>query len=271
MLVFVRRQAILLSKTNAMESIMKKLGKAQKGFSIVKTLLLLIVTAIIGFIGWFVWDTQRSASQTLDDSNASAPIVKSTKTAQTELSKFQQVSIDKGAVTMSVPSDWTVKSVPQKTYRADDASGAYKDETTEITTVSSPDSKAYVKFEGFIGGLGGACNPAEVGSIEKVVKQSLPNANGYEFVQYFNTQGSYSAGMMSQEEAARVKNGANYCDVAMAGFSPGFYIGATRLYIGYGIPTDENTGMLSSAQYDKFVSSRAYSQAKAIILSVKRQ
>jgi hypothetical protein len=44
----------------------------EDGFSAVEAILILIVVAIIGFAGWFVWHSQQATSKTLDAANNSS-------------------------------------------------------------------------------------------------------------------------------------------------------------------------------------------------------
>ncbi len=56
----------------------------QKGFSIVEGLLIFVVVGILGFTGWFVWNSQRQTNETLDNAaKDNSAVITSTKTPTT--------------------------------------------------------------------------------------------------------------------------------------------------------------------------------------------
>jgi hypothetical protein len=49
-----------------------KLSSNQSGFTVVEGIAIIVIVAILGFTGWFVWSSQKATSKTLSDTNKSA-------------------------------------------------------------------------------------------------------------------------------------------------------------------------------------------------------
>lgn len=79
-----------------------KLKLNQTGFSAVEAILILVVVAIIGFTGWFVLQSQRSASKTAQETTASnsSAVASAVPTYTAEVGKF----------TLRYPADWSVRT-----------------------------------------------------------------------------------------------------------------------------------------------------------------
>jgi len=45
---------------------MKKLNRDQAGFSAVETILIIVIVAIVGFVGWFVYHSKQNSDKALD-------------------------------------------------------------------------------------------------------------------------------------------------------------------------------------------------------------
>lgn len=75
--------------------------KESSGFSAVEALLILVAVAIIGFTGWFVWQSSKTTDKTLSDGNrsAAAPAVAKKKVTTTK----QLSSTTDAASTDNVP------------------------------------------------------------------------------------------------------------------------------------------------------------------------
>jgi hypothetical protein len=70
---------------------MKKLN--QKGFSAIEGLLIIIVILMIGFIGYYVWHTQKDANKTLDTATKSAQTSSSSPSKQTKAADQKYLDI----------------------------------------------------------------------------------------------------------------------------------------------------------------------------------
>jgi len=79
----------------------------QKGFSAVEFILILIIVSIVGFAGWFVWNSQKQIAKTLDDTNKSATAVIATKkevTAESTPVATNYLTVKEWGVKFEIPS-----------------------------------------------------------------------------------------------------------------------------------------------------------------------
>lgn len=79
----------------------------QKGSGLVEIILILVVIAILGFTGWFVWHSKQSANKTLGEtekSSTQAPVTKkSNASQQSDTSNY--VDIKEWGVKLVVPAE----------------------------------------------------------------------------------------------------------------------------------------------------------------------
>ncbi|MEI9914067.1 MAG: hypothetical protein WDN66_03750 [Candidatus Saccharibacteria bacterium] len=74
---------------------MNKISKNEKGFTVVEGLLIVLVLAVIGFGGYYVWHTQhktKPVAVTTSSSTKPATTAKTTTTAPTSTTKYLQVT-----------------------------------------------------------------------------------------------------------------------------------------------------------------------------------
>ena len=76
---------------------MKSYSKDQQGFGTVEALLILVIVVIVGFVGWFVYNTNQKASKTIDsanqsNSNSQAVNLTSTNTSSAAGTKAKEVA-----------------------------------------------------------------------------------------------------------------------------------------------------------------------------------
>jgi type II secretory pathway component PulJ len=59
------------------------MNKQQSGFAVVESLLILVIVAIIGGTGWFVWHSKQQTDKTLSETGNSQAVNPSKKTPTT--------------------------------------------------------------------------------------------------------------------------------------------------------------------------------------------
>ena len=90
----------------------------QKGFTLVETLLVIIILAIIGLGGYYVWHTQHSktlltTTSTNTNTNSSVPV---------KVSTINKMSLATGSVTFNLPKDWSTNTTGASSCRIEVAS-----------------------------------------------------------------------------------------------------------------------------------------------------
>jgi type II secretory pathway pseudopilin PulG len=107
--------------------------KRQKGFAHVQILLALVVVAIIGGVGFFVYNAQKDTNKTLDTAANAVNDPQSTKkTNQTDQNAVKEedswllFTPDDGAYTVRVPDGWKTVSLNGNLYNRDANFMAYK-------------------------------------------------------------------------------------------------------------------------------------------------
>jgi type II secretory pathway pseudopilin PulG len=117
------------------------MARNQKGFTAVEALLIMIIVAMLGGVGWYVWHSQRTANKNLDD--ASNTVTQPTSVTKTHSKsencdptmpsysfiKYQYIYYSKyGCYSIKLPSDWNFyeyKNDPSyETYDLKNFSGA---------------------------------------------------------------------------------------------------------------------------------------------------
>jgi|GEM_PF-1140268 len=81
----------------------------QKGFSIVEGLLLLIVTAIIGFVGWYVWHSRSTKSEAptpVPTSKASNSETETDTKTTDPYSGWKSATSSRAKFSIKYPSNW---------------------------------------------------------------------------------------------------------------------------------------------------------------------
>ncbi len=67
---------------------MKSMHKKQNGFSAIEAVLILVIVAMIGFTGWYVWHAKQSADKTLTADSSSTPSFKKKSSTQSSTAKI---------------------------------------------------------------------------------------------------------------------------------------------------------------------------------------
>lgn len=118
---------------------MKKTQKNQNGFGLVEALLLIIAVALVVFVGYYVWHTQKQTDKTL---NQAAKV--SDKSAQPV--KLDTYVDPVANYSLKYPDSWKVKTTL----------GTQANQPTSQTSMTSPSGQA-INLRTWYGGLGGAC------------------------------------------------------------------------------------------------------------------
>jgi Tfp pilus assembly protein PilV len=112
----------------------------QAGFSIVETLLILVIISILGFTGWYVYHAKQTSNKNYSTNNSTVPTYKKKTTAKaaattdpyagwrTATLKYEQVSY-------RYPADWTVTDTSASTPK-DDSNGCVYPGTDSVVLTS---------------------------------------------------------------------------------------------------------------------------------------
>lgn len=247
------------------------MAEKQKGFGAIEFILVIVAIGIVGFAGWFVWNSQKQMSKTLDDSNKGSSSAASTEQTGAAVpdsdASLVPISVEGGHATVYAPKNWKVTNGD-----ANDQSGLFA--TVKIT---SPDSKVAVTFAR-LGGLGGYCDPTDGATMTRLKVTLLVNTPSLSYVEYLQSDGKiYKMSVTPTAKAAALKNGASVCDAYQDEIMEKYqdYAGNAVFSISYK-PFDDKLGdsvstatPITSAEYDAFVSDADYIAAKNILHSLK--
>ena len=83
------------------------MSNKEKGFSAVEGLLIFVIVALIGFVGWYVWQAKQNVDKDLSvaDTSSNASTVPK-KEASTELKKYEDKQL---GIKFSYPKSWKLK------------------------------------------------------------------------------------------------------------------------------------------------------------------
>src|SRR5690348_16917946 len=93
--------------------------KIEKGFTVIETILVLVIIAILGGTGWFVYNAHKNANKTLDqasqvaNSSVSAS-KKATKPVNNTANWLQWTAPDK-SFQMKIPDGWNLNQNSETT------------------------------------------------------------------------------------------------------------------------------------------------------------
>lgn len=238
-----------------------------KGFSAIEGLLIIVIVGILGFTGWYVYNSKQNA----DKSNTASTQVSSstaTKAAADPYAGWKTYTSTYEKSSYRYPSDW--KSVAPKMTGQDANADAYQ--------LQSPSGKVTVSWISGVGGVGGACSdkvqPPAVDAdgigacphYEVVDNQKIAGADLYYVSGTYTSDGStYSPFFALQNSKGITKTGG--------------YLG---LLLFTCKQTDSSCGLMggtaisgggfdktTKAQAQAFLSNSEAKQAKLILLSYK--
>jgi hypothetical protein len=158
------------------------LGTNNKGFTLVEALLIVLVVAVIGFGGYYVWQNQRKDDTTKANSTSSTSPNSVTKSGSTDpYQGWKSYCSSLGGLCIKYPSSWTYA---QDTSNSGPAG-------SEVNTITSPSHKVVVVYapDVQLGGTG-------VSETSNVVDVTPNKAGDFAVVQLVNTvktSGSYTA------------------------------------------------------------------------------
>lgn len=243
----------------------------QKGFGAVELILLFVAIGIVGFAGWFVWNSQKQMNKTLDDASKGSSSVSSTDTAITAKANSDTslvpISVEGGHATVYAPKNWQVTN------------GGSNDQAGMFATVkiTSPDGNISATLAR-LGGLGGYCDPTDGYTINKLKVTPLINTPSLSFVEYLQSDSKlYKMSVTPTAKAAQLRDGASVCDAYQDEVMSNYmdYAGNAVFSISYK-PFTEKIGdsmsaatPITTAEYNTLMNSADYNIAKNIFLSLK--
>jgi type II secretory pathway pseudopilin PulG len=149
----------------------------QSGFTVVEVLLGLILIAIIGFAGYYVWHSQKKTDDTKNTADKTSQSTLNDSSAQ-QLSETYTNPV--GHFSVNYPSGWTLKQAKTVNDSVSPYAGA---------TLTDPSGKYHLSMSSNNGGKGGDCQPKgsdtpfasgnECASMEFLSSETLPIHNVY--------------------------------------------------------------------------------------------
>jgi hypothetical protein len=126
------------------------MNKSQKGFGAVEGLLIFVIVGMLGGVGWYVYNSNKTTNDLLD--NTSDPVsikAKSSKKIETttpkqvdETANWAKVTSGKNAFSVKVPDGWNLQNWTSRDYLS---ASSYKDLTFtsgKVATVANGDAAA---------------------------------------------------------------------------------------------------------------------------------
>ena len=249
----------------------------QKGFSVVKSILIFFVIAVLGFAAYFVWNRQKETAQT-------STVPRNTVATSTKktVSKPQSKngSIDSGFGVMmgfKYPSTWKISSVIEGPMPLNSSEGS----TTETIELTSPSGAYKVVYKiGANGGLGGACDPEDGGKIAYLNTKPLQSFSSTVYAETFfenvvaekrngtvlKTTTMPSIGLMQADEVNATAVQKSACDIYLADVIKLSDANDVTL-IGAKMEIYELSTGAALETFKSKLSGAEYQQAKAILLS----
>lgn len=122
--------------------------KDQSGIAILETVLILVVVGIIGFTGWYVWQSRQTADKTISQTGNSTTL-KPTKTGGKPTAKSTTVCAKLEKLCVDVPSNWSVvtNEVKEDEFQKGDELKLQRSGSNNSLTLTSG-----------INGIGGTCD-----------------------------------------------------------------------------------------------------------------
>lgn len=124
----------------------------QKGFAVLESLLILVIIAIIGGTGYYVWHAKKYAYNTYDTTTSSA--INAPDTSQGAPSGWKEYTNTEAGLRFNYPADWS--SQVDDIIRGDD--GTFGGVSGDLT---APSGKKLNWTYYYVGGKGGGCEPAK--------------------------------------------------------------------------------------------------------------
>jgi hypothetical protein len=114
----------------------KKIRHNSKGFGALELVIILVVVGLLGFGGWYVWNSKKSADKPSSATQPTGSDQESTATEETPAAGWKTYSNASPAFSFQYPDDWTVaKEESSNTYVSIRISSPdYKERETELCT-----------------------------------------------------------------------------------------------------------------------------------------
>lgn len=170
---------------------MRKLD--QNGSGVVEVILILVVIAILGFAGWFVWHSRQTR---LPDKTTGTSSTLKTSGQEPTAGNTTTVAPASVNITLTSPAGWEVTHP-----------GDY---TTDIT---GPGGDVYIEVSG-LAGLGGMCQPDQQGMYRTVqtVQLNNPSLTLVAYTSDDQYQGPVASEVVPTSDASHFKVGSSVCD-----------------------------------------------------------
>ncbi|MBP9852656.1 MAG: hypothetical protein QG629_73 [Patescibacteria group bacterium] len=107
--------------------------KSQKGFTAIEGLLVIILVGILGFTGWFVWNSQRQTNKTTEQTVTSGFVAKK----KTAITKPVETAINTTDENYLEIKEWGVKLLLNDEIKKSNLSYVFKKGTSDISQSDS--------------------------------------------------------------------------------------------------------------------------------------
>lgn len=239
----------------------------QNGSGIVEAFLIIVVIGILGFTGYFVWHSQKSATTTLNETLKATNSSLSAKTpaAKSAAPKLLTASMDAAVgkdISFTYPETWSLtKGAVQKSPYLD-----------QKVTVKSPSGSLSLVYEASDGGLGGACSPADSGTISSLRIEPIAQFDKASYVETTFTSGMNNgkttfAGIMDKDSLGNAKQGGSYCGLYLADVITMMNNAGNVLNLTAHVDFADANVSTSATAFQRALGSSEYTQAKSILLS----
>ena len=186
----------------------------QEGFSAVEAILIILIVGIISFAGWFVWNSQKQTSKTIDESNKSSSAATSTKKTTVSNATASSSTVQ-GTVNYVDVKDWGVKiplseGIKSISFKYDTSRTFFPGDVIVITSITDSSGKEFKPFvsNGVINeqnvdaicttyGLGRSTNSSEINATTGLPYDQASHVGNY---YYYNAHPS--GGSCGQSDAA---------------------------------------------------------------------
>ncbi len=113
------------------------MNKKQNGFALIESLLIILILVIIGFGGYYVWNTQKNVDETSKDATSAS---QSTTSSPTAVGKKMTLGTD---VSLETPSNWqtaTLASICNGTDNPVQCTDSIETAPADVTMAQSGDA-----------------------------------------------------------------------------------------------------------------------------------
>lgn len=98
---------------------MLKHVKNEKGFSVAEGILIMLLAAVVGLAGWYVYQNQNKDESTDSSASQTTKTEKEETKEDDETAGWKQVESIGGAFTVKIPDGWELNSYPGNTMNGD--------------------------------------------------------------------------------------------------------------------------------------------------------